>query len=399
MGGPKAQASAWARLHARLCERRDDIEEAAFTRICAIADPTDIADPAYREGLRHAVSAAFDYGFNALEHGTKRVPPIPVALLAQARLAARNGVSLDTVMRRYFAGYAVLGDHMVEEGSGLLSEADLKAVLSVQAVLLDGVLAAVGEEFRRELAGVRPQTSEQYRARLVECLLDGEFVDPAAVATELSYDFDACHTAVTSAGPNGWEAISTLAAQLDCRPLLVRRPEQAVWGWMAARRRLDPTQVEALAESSLPHGTALALGEPANGLSGWRLTHRQAAAALPIARRSSAAVARYGDVALLASAYRDDLLLTSLHQLYLAPLEGGRDRGEVARQTLRAYFATGCNTSSAAAALGVKRHTVTNRLRAVEEKLGQSLATCTPDIESALRLEELNVYVTVHARD
>ena len=86
---------------------------------------------------------------------------------------------------------------------------------------------------------------------------------------------------------------------------------------------------------------------------------------------------------------QDDLLATSLHQLYLEPLEGERDGGKVARETLRAYFAAERNVSSAAAALGVNRNTVTSRLRAIEATVGRSLAFCGSELEAALRLAEL----------
>ena len=44
-----------------------------------------------------------------LEAGERRTPVVPPALLAQARLDARDGVPLDTVLRRYFAGNALFG--------------------------------------------------------------------------------------------------------------------------------------------------------------------------------------------------------------------------------------------------------------------------------------------------
>lgn len=76
-------------------------------------------------------------------------------------------------------------------------------------------------------------------------------------------------------------------------------------------------------------------------------------------------------------------------QIYLSPLDGQRDGGRLARNTLREYFAAGRNASSAAAALGVARHTVQNRLRTVEQDLGRALHTCTAELEVALRLDEL----------
>lgn len=83
------------------------------------------------------------------------------------------------------------------------------------------------------------------------------------------------------------------------------------------------------------------------------------------------------------------MLATSLQNLYLEPLAEERDGGEVARETLRAYFAAQRNVSSAAAALGVNRHTVSNRLRAIEVRLGRSLTASGTEIEAALCLAEL----------
>jgi DNA-binding PucR family transcriptional regulator len=129
------------------------------------------------------------------------------------------------------------------------------------------------------------------------------------------------------------------------------------------------------------------VGEPGEGLSGWRLSHRQAKAALPIAERRGEAVLHYADVVLLTSILRDDLVATSLHQLYLEPLETTPDGGKAARETLRAYFAAERNISSTAAALGVDRRTVTNRLRAIEELFGRPLKDIAAELETALRLD------------
>jgi DNA-binding PucR family transcriptional regulator len=88
--------------------------------------------------------------------------------------------------------------------------------------------------------------------------------------------------------------------------------------------------------------------------------------------------------------FQDDLLATSLREIYLAPLAGQRGGGEALIRTLRAYFDAQRNVSSAAAVLGVKRHTVTNRLRTVEDLLNRPLATCANEIDAVLRLEEMN---------
>jgi DNA-binding PucR family transcriptional regulator len=130
----------------------------------------------------------------------------------------------------------------------------------------------------------------------------------------------------------------------------------------------------------------VAVGEPGEGIGGWRFSHRQAKAALPITESSGQTTLRYADVILTASILRDDLVAASLRQLYMVPLEGMRDGGRGARETLRAYFAAERNVSSTAAALGVDRRTVTNRIRAIERLFGRPLAEFATDLEIALRL-------------
>jgi hypothetical protein len=369
----------------RLRARRPEIERAVLTRVNTLADPAEAIDPEYRNGLRAAVGAALEYGLAGVERGEERAPEIPVVLLSQARLAARNGVSLDTVLRRYFAGYALMRDFLIEEAGreSLLGGAELKRLLGNQATIFDRLIAAISEEYVREEES-RHGSSDERRAERVQRLLDGELLDPA----ELGYDFGAHHLGAVATGPGAGEAMRELAASFEARLLAVRR-ESSVWAWFGSRRDLDPAELERIAPAALPPQVALAVGGPSQGLDGWRLTHRQAHAALPLAMHRPGRLVRYADVALLASMLQDDLLATSLRRLYLDPLAEARDDGEALRGTLRAYFAAGRNVSSAAAALGVKRHTVTNRLRVVEELLDRPLGACAAELDAALRLEEL----------
>ena len=101
--GATQLARARASLGERLQVRRAEIEQAILTRVYGVSDTSGISDPEYAEGLRVAVSVAVGHGFTAIQHGDERTPPVPPALLLQARTAARLGVSLDTVLRRYFA--------------------------------------------------------------------------------------------------------------------------------------------------------------------------------------------------------------------------------------------------------------------------------------------------------
>lgn len=382
-------AQAGAELAKRLRSRQAEIEAATLTRVNAIADTSLASDPTYVDGLRGAVSAALDYGIQATERSAEREQPIPVSLLAQARMAARSGVSLDTVLRRYFAGYSLLGYFLIEEGSkdNLMSGAELQRLLGTQAVIFDRLLAAISEEHARE-SELRTVSTEQHQALRIERLLEGELIDTAGIA----YDFEGWHLGVIASGPGASEALRELARALDLRHLIVNRGEEgAVWAWLGGRRRPDPAATQSFATANWPGGVLLAIGEPGSGLAGWRFTHRQAVAALAVAQRGKGSPVRYGEVALLASILQDELLEASLHRLYLRPLEGERDGGATLRETLRAYLAANGSLSSAATTMGVSPRTIGNRLRRVEELIGRPLHTVLAELESALCLDELDV--------
>ena len=174
-----------------------------------------------------------------------------------------------------------------------------------------------------------PSSSAERRRECVKSLLAGEQVDHS----ELGYDLDGHHLALMAKGEGAPEAMRQLAKQLDRRLLAVCREEESIWAcWLGGRRPLDAQRaLQALTEISLD-GVIVTVGEPGEGLAGWRLSHRQAKAALPIAERRGDAVLHYADVVLLTSILRDDLVATSLHQLYLAPLEDSPDGGRVARR-------------------------------------------------------------------
>ncbi|HXQ88104.1 MAG TPA: helix-turn-helix domain-containing protein [Solirubrobacterales bacterium] len=185
----------------------------------------------------------------------------------------------------------------------------------------------------------------------------------------MGYELDGHHLALMARGEGADALMRDLAGAVDRRLLAVQREEEPTWAcWLGGRRQLAPERaVEALG-GEIPEGVIVTVGEPGEGLGGWRFSHLQAKAALPIAERRGEPLVRFADVALLAAI--------------------ARDGGEVARETLRAYFDSERNVSSTAAALGVDRRTVRNRLGAIEELLGRSLRGAEADLEIALRLDE-----------
>ncbi len=380
-----------AAVVARLEERRDEIEQTILTRVYAVSDPSLARDPAYADGLKAAVSSAVRYGLAAIEEGNAEPGPIPAELFAQVRLAARSGVGLDTVLRRYFAGYTLLSDFVMQEAerSDPFGLEDLRALAKTQAMLVDRLVGAISDEYRREAEG-GVASPEQRKTECVRRLLAGELADTSA----LDYDLDVWHLAVIAVGAEAGQAIRDLAAVVDRRLLVVGPDEDVAWAWLGGVRKITSSELASICRSGVSARASLAVGEPARGATGWRLTHQQARAALPIAMRGTQSFTRYAGVAVLASVLQDELLVTHLRETYLLPLAEVHDGGATLMQTLDAYFATGRNVSSTAAGLGVSRQTVTNRLRSVEELLASSLDSCATQLELALQLEELQPTLT-----
>lgn len=330
--------------------------------------------------------AALDYGISAVRLGENDVPPLPAALVSQAHAAARSGIGLSTVLRRYFAGYAVLGDFLTNEiqQSGDLPAPASRRLARGLTVVFDGLLTRISEEYD---SAVKAQeiSSNARLAKRIRQLLAGELVD----TSDLNYDFEASHIGVVATGSIAITVIHRLAKATDNRVLMVRPTSDLTWAWLSRR---GPSGSHHLVQHLPPDYSSsitMGIGECAPGFSGWRLTHNQAVAAWSVAARSSRAIAQYGDVALLASMLQDHTLTESLSLLYLDPLRRGQDGGAALRATLRAYFTSGRNAASAAAALGVSRQTIANRLRAIEKHIGRPIAGCVSGLEAAMLLADV----------
>jgi AcrR family transcriptional regulator len=139
----------------RLRVRRSEIDEAIFTRVSnRWFDQTGSGDPEYVAGLRAAGVAALDYVFVGIECSGESLQLVPAAVLAQARRAARTGVGLDTVLRRYLAGYAVLEGFVLQEAEHdeqLRQPSVLRDVLQTMSALLDRLITAVSSAYRKEV--------------------------------------------------------------------------------------------------------------------------------------------------------------------------------------------------------------------------------------------------------
>jgi len=143
----------------RMRTRGPELEEAIFARVRdGVPHPRGWAQEEYVQGLRAAVAGGVEYTLSGIERARSPTTAIPPAALAQARRAARAGVGLDTVLRRYLAGHTLLADYVMREaehedfaGQG----AALRWLLCASSSLLDQLLAPVTLAYREEIARTR----------------------------------------------------------------------------------------------------------------------------------------------------------------------------------------------------------------------------------------------------
>lgn len=375
----------------RLQTRRTEIEEAVFSRICeATFGHAGGEDPRYLVGLRSAVAAGVQLSLTGMQKGGYPPDFVPAEAREQARRAARAGVSLDTILRRYIAGHALIADYMVEEADRCGFSGDMAALQhhlrKTQTPLLERMMATIVEEYNDEVEWAG-RSSEQRRAELVTRLLAGESPDPGDLV-KLDYDFGGWHLGMILTGQPIAEALRRIRTAIGCRDLAVSPGEQMTWLWLGLRRKLTAPELKQLASVALP-GISIVAGEPRKGIDGWRLTHKEAQAALAVARRRPG-FTQCADVVLEAAVLQQETLVAALVETFLSPLDDMRYRGQTARDTLRAYFDAKRNVSSTAHKLGVVRNTVESRLREIEERLGRSLHSCAAQLEVALRVEALS---------
>lgn len=142
--------------------RREEIDEAIFARLSGTAagrtsteDLAGLDDREYVAGLRAAVKAGVEYLLVGLELGeASTLPPVPEPTLRQARKAAHAGVRLDTVLRRYVAGHAVLEGYLIQEAEkgDLASEhGALRRTFEASASLLDGLIPSIASAYTDEI--------------------------------------------------------------------------------------------------------------------------------------------------------------------------------------------------------------------------------------------------------
>lgn len=361
------------------------------------------------EAGRAATQASIRAIARALEEGADLATlELPPEVNAFTRESARQRLPLPVLLRTFRLGQVGLWRVLLAELTARarsveqlgvatdLASATLFAFIDIALLQVEEAYVREREQFARSSAAVRAET--------IARILDGTLTAPAVVGQQLRHDLDRTHVGLWAwldRAPESGDPYQLLEAALTefarvaglREPLVQPMGTYAVAGWISVA---EPPDIEALAARHFASedfpGVRLAVGEPADGVAGFRATHAQASDArrvATLARMPAGSVTRYANVALQALACGDVEHVRTFVQRELGPLAANDDVAVRLASTLDVYLDEHASRSRAANRLGVHDNTVSYRLKQVEEILGRSVEDHTLNLRVALALAPL----------
>lgn len=371
--------------------RCDELADRMVERIRLAVEPGDFDGVELWETVRASCVANLRTGLRSLASDGEVPEVIPAEARELALLAARTDLPLAELLRTYRVGHQVMWSAWSEAVEASEAEPGARSAALEYAsdylfAYVDRLSTFVTDEHTAERDRY-VRSREQRRTQLVRDVLDGHDPDPGEAMRALDYDLRLEHLAMVLSGTEPEDAVRDLARSLDApHRLVVSLSDDTVWAWLGRTRAFAvPERVDA------PAGCVVSLGDPGRATEGFRRSHVQARDAHAVAIRAVAGgqAVRYDDVALESLAGADEARARAFVERELRGLDGADDRSARLRTTLSAYFAAGQNASAAAAILGVHEHTVSYRLRTIEERLGKPVTARRAELETALRLLDL----------
>jgi DNA-binding PucR family transcriptional regulator len=373
----------------RLVRRLDD---EIMADIPAIAE-----DPELAAILDHSTRGQLTAFVAAVISQPTEIRPAPEAF-AFAREIARRGLEMSLLLRVYRSGQQAALRYVTELVQH--SDADLEvrpdALIRLWGNAIDWfnisveyLIAAYAEEREAVLRSTLAR-----RAQVVDAILVGDPVDQDDASALLGHPLRAQQTALIvwaeDRGPDQDQIgrLEAVAARIAAksgapRPLVIPQGSARAWAWLATERGVDVAriaadQVRASDKVRVAHGTT------APGPAGFRASHREATAAVRLARDlPRRRVVGYGEFEVLSLVSHDRAAMEAFVRREL----GGLARPDAAtarlRETVLAIQQGGIN--AAAGALNLHRNTVRYRLQQAEALLGHSLDERRLEVELALR--------------
>lgn len=355
------------------------------------------ADAVLTQELRASVRAHWLAFLASLPEPPREVKLVQAGAEFAAELA-RRGHPVTVLFRVYRVAQQAVWDYVTTAiqafGGAEVDETDfLVFVWSRASQWIDASVEASVDVFQVERDRIVQGTVAQ-RLDTVRSVLRGDLAEPREVSALLGgHPLSAYNTALLLQATDVdrvaelGDAVTRLAQAVGAkRPLVVNPGGRDLWCWLASSSVPD---LDALSECEpwlRERRISVAVGTPAQGIDGFRLSHTEAQRAQAIAFQStdSPPLTRFADVELLS------LLAGSAdatHRFVRRTLGDLAGEGEAAirlRETLHALLSTG-SVDEASKLLMVHKNTVRYRVNQAEALLGHSVGEAATELAVALR--------------
>jgi hypothetical protein len=311
---------------------------------------------------------------------------IPLAVLLRAYRVGQNHLWLTFAERLR----SVAGDDPAAVGT-------MESIASLLFEYVDRVSDELAAIYQRE----RDQwvrSASAVRVETVRELLAGGGIDVGVASQRLVYELRGRHlglivtAAPTPEGvpqPGALERAAVAAAGVvGCKdPLLVPVGTSILWAWASTGDLSDAEAVERLEQHVPRGGLRLAIGRPAPGVEGFRVTHEEAQHAAELqGEEQPAGTVSYRALELLSLLTADFDRSRRFVQRELGPLAGSDDATARLRETALAFLDHGGSHLGAAQALHLHKNTVYTRVRRAERALGSPVVPGRAALHAALTL-------------
>jgi DNA-binding PucR family transcriptional regulator len=326
----------------------------------------------------------------------------PAASLEYARRRAQRGTPLTALLRAYRLGHTCFSDWLLKE---LAQQADDAHMITAATLSMSKTVAGYVDQTSEEIVAAYTGEREHWlrnrsaaRAARIRDLLSGGRVNVSATEATLGYRLRQYHVGVvcwaddaTAAVDNITRldhAISHVAAKVvgSGDPVFLPRDEASAWAWLplGIRDRFDADAASTVGTDGDIH---FAFGDAVKGVTGFRLTHRQALAAqaVALAAGSPPRVVTFTDVAPVAMMLGSPDLLRAWVLATLGGLATDDEHHARLRDTLLVFLQSGGSYKTTAEQLVLHKNTVQYRIRKAEESLGRPAAENRQDVELALQ--------------
>ncbi len=351
------------------------------------------------EGNVDTILHMFQHGI-----GIERVEP-PSAALEYSRRLAERGVPVNALVRAYRLGQDTLlqrslGEVRQQGGAPDVASLAAQRIVEITFMYIDWMSQRVVTAYERERERWL-QNRSAVRAARTRDLLARKSVDMAAAEAALGYRLEQCHLGIvawTRTGAPGEDEdqlsplerfVLRLGERISCpaRPLFVPCDNSSAWAWLPIGRRagIDPGVIRQAAGGG--GRVMVAVGEPAHGVDGFRITHTQAVQAQGVALLGEAdarQVTMFWQVGVAALLSADVEAARAWVRQVLGRLATDDDHCARLRETLRVFLANGGSYTASATELAMHKNSVKYRVEKAKQERGRPIRGDRLDVEVAL---------------